>query len=233
VRRIATLASVAFTGGVALAACASSSGAGRADDCTSELRRDGRPLSDMLDSTALSRELASMWDASAGLTLATVAYDSVGARDTASVMSMHGSPAERDRWAGVVGRLAPVNAFPRQSLRLVIGDENGLALRRVSTFAGCPPSLRNREVMVGAIENEASTLQLVGPTTVQLYVLVGEDGLVREIRVNRSSSNIEADAAATRVMRTATFEPGRVEGIPVSLWVSFPVTFVRAPRRDR
>lgn len=215
-----------------LAACASSAGRSPDAACTSDLRPSGEPLADVLDSTALARELTSIWGSSAGLTLAIVAYDSVGALDSTRVVSVSATSVEKDRLGAAISRHVDPTAGPRERVRLVIGDETGLALRRVAEFQGCPPELRNLDIVVREMQREGERLTVQNRTRVQLLALVGDDGLVHEIRVDEGSSNLEVDAAATRVMRTAIFSPARMEGIPVGVWVTFPVTFRAGPGGD-
>jgi len=81
------------------------------------------------------------------------------------------------------------------------------------------------------MNREATSAGIIGRTTVRLYALVWADGHVQEVRIDRSSSNSVADAAAVRVMESANFNPGQVEGIPAPIWVLFPVTF--EPERQR
>jgi protein TonB len=67
-------------------------------------------------------------------------------------------------------------------------------------------------------------------TRVDVLVFVRGDGRVGEVRVDKTSGNPAVDEAALRVLRDAAFAPGAIEGIPVALWTSFPVTFTPTPR---
>ena len=57
-----------------------------------------------------------------------------------------------------------------------------------------------------------------------LQFVVTETGDVGEVKVLRSVSP-ECDAEATRVVRTLKFTPGTVDGKPVNVWLTLPVTF--------
>lgn len=57
-----------------------------------------------------------------------------------------------------------------------------------------------------------------------LQFVVTETGDVGEVKVLRSVSP-ECDAEATRVVRTLKFTPGTMDGAPVNVWYTLPVTF--------
>lgn len=60
---------------------------------------------------------------------------------------------------------------------------------------------------------------------VVLLVLVGVDGSVREINVQRSSGYPELDRAAIRAARTWKFRPGTRGGVPYQAWARVPIAF--------
>lgn len=62
---------------------------------------------------------------------------------------------------------------------------------------------------------------------VLLHVLVGPDGLARRINVHRGVS--ELNAAAVDAVRRWTWQPARLAGRPVCVWIEVPVEFRYKP----
>ena len=214
------------------AACASSSGGPTASTCTSDLSPDARSLTDVVDSVGLSVALRELWDPSAGLTLAVITYDSTGSVDSTTVLSASLPAEAKDQLAAGIRQYSRVGQIAER-VNLLIGDDAGPSLRRVREFRACPPEMLDREGLERVMEREAATLSLTGTSIVRLRALIGLDGRVEEVRIERGSSNVEVDAAAVRVMRSASFRPARVGGIPTRVWVNFPVTFRAVRRQNR
>lgn len=61
--------------------------------------------------------------------------------------------------------------------------------------------------------------------TVVLRVLVGADGLVQEIQIDRSSGSHELDKAARDAVLRWSFQPGMRGGVPYSAWALVPISF--------
>jgi len=120
---------------------------------------------------------------------------------------------------------------PNARVSLVLSDEAGFRPRWVDRLRGCPPILGDKGRLASMLEREATLLGVDRLVTIQVLAHVREDGSVDEARVERSSGSRMLDEAATRVVQHATFVPGEVEGIPVALWASFPITFT--PERER
>ena len=59
--------------------------------------------------------------------------------------------------------------------------------------------------------------------TVALQVLVGRDGLVRDVKVVKSVPGL--DQAAIEAVRQWKFKPALTKGEPVAVWVMVPVVF--------
>jgi len=210
-------------------ACASP-GQASTSACTSELPRDGRSLNDVLDSTTLLADLQEVWRPQAGLTLARIHYDSVGGLDTVTVVSQFLADDVQNLVTPAVLNRAPPTSSPAETVHLFIGNDSGLSPRRVREFRICAPELLNREALARRLISEGSILSLANRTIVRLYTLVQTDGHVSDVRIDQSSSNLGVDAAAVRVMETALFRPGMIEGIATPMWANFPVTF-DVPRR--
>ena len=214
------------------AGCASSGSGSTGSACTSDLARHERSLDEVLDSAALVRGLAGLWGPGDGLTVASIVFDSAGGPDTTAVVSS-ASEVERNALAREIQRHARPGAAAGDQVDLFLGNGRGLAPRRVPELQRCPPEMRNRDMVARMLVQEAETLDILATTTVHLLAMVREDGTVDEVRIERSSSNFEVDAAAVGIMRRTMFESARVEGIPIRVWVSFPVTFQLSRRRQR
>ena len=213
-------------------ACASAGGAPSGSSCTSDLARHERSLDEVVDSVALVRGLAGLWRPQGSLAFAYLPFDSAGRPDSASVIASI-PEGERDALGRVILRHARSGALTAERVDLFIGDDQGLAPRRVRELRTCPPEILNRDIVARMLVQEASRLDILATTVVRLYALVEEDGSVGEVRIDRGSSNFDVDAAAVGVIRRTVFEPGRVEGIPTPVWASFPVTFRVVPPRPR
>lgn len=213
-----------------LGACASAGGSGSGGECRSTLQADSIPLDASLDSAAASAGLSSAWDGVNGLTLGRIYYDSTGVFDRVSVISATLAEPTRNLFEDIVARAVHDRPSDRRVVRMLIGDETGLSLRSVGAFRSCRPAIDDPGEMTRRVQAESSALGLeIGMRlVVRLQVFVEADGSVGEVRFDRRSGNVLADIAANRVFEGARFRPARVEGIPVPVWVSFPVTFNRA-----
>ena len=60
---------------------------------------------------------------------------------------------------------------------------------------------------------------------VRVRVLVGENGKVQEVTLDRSSGESALDESALEAVRTWRFEPARRNGVPVRAWAIVPVEF--------
>ena len=60
---------------------------------------------------------------------------------------------------------------------------------------------------------------------VRVWVLVGENGKVQEVTLDRSSGESALDESALEAVRTWRFEPARRNGVPVRAWAIVPVEF--------
>jgi len=61
--------------------------------------------------------------------------------------------------------------------------------------------------------------------SVNVWLFIGDDGVVERSQVNQSSGTEQLDEAAVTLAREMVFTPASNDGTPVSVWVSIPVTF--------
>lgn len=61
--------------------------------------------------------------------------------------------------------------------------------------------------------------------TVMLLVLVGKDGLPKDIRVSQSSGFRALDREAIRTVSQWTFRPKTIDGVPVDGYAKIPLNF--------
>jgi TonB family protein len=199
--------------------CASAAGQ-RVGECRSQLLRDERSLNEAGDSVAMSRGVEGLWHDGAGLTLATLVYDSSGAFDTARIVTESFDDAA-----------AHSEAEADERVHMVLGDEVGPGVRRVPRLRGCAPEMLNREAITERLVEESRRLRRRYQLVVKLQVQVADDGRVTEVRIDEGSGDAEVDRAAVWVARSMRFRPTIIEGIPVGGdWAAFPVTF--APVRQ-
>jgi TonB family protein len=205
--------------------CASGSGR-QARECTSDLPRYARSLDEVSDSAALQQGIERVWSDAAGLTLATLIYDSLGAYGRATLLTESYDRAGREALIAAIAEAARPEADPDERFYVVLGDERGPGVRRVERFHGCAPLLLHREVIVRRLEEEARSLRVRDRLRVQLWVRVGGDGEVTEVRIAESSRDRDADLAALRVAHTLTFRPAMIEGFVIpGVWADIPITF--------
>ena len=203
---------------------------GLVKECRSILAPHPSPLAELLDSTSLQREVTDLWDSETGLVLAEVPFSSPGAQDSVWVLSASLTGGQGARLQEILERAAPEGGGPEETLYLFIGDENGPGVRRVRRFAACRPSLLRSPQIARRIQTESAGLGLREQHIVVLRMFVQADGSVGEVRINQSSGNSDVDLAAARVFRTASFEPARIEGLIVPVWIQLPVTFIPSRR---
>ncbi|MDR7305015.1 protein TonB [Rhodoferax saidenbachensis] len=68
--------------------------------------------------------------------------------------------------------------------------------------------------------------QLGETGTTTLRVLIGADGLTKEVRVEKSSGFDRLDQAAIAAVTRWRFVPGKRDGVPVDMWKSQAIPFV-------
>ena len=226
VRRLHALPVVVLT--VVLTACASAPRGASEESCVTGLPPDPRSLATLIDSTTVHGDLLKRLDASSGLTLAVIYTDSLGA-PTATVHSAAlPRRAEESIEATLVSNL---RRFTRSdTLYAVLAEEGAVGPRRVSEFGRCAPALINVRDVQRELVRQARALSLRDVTVVRATMFVDEDGRVGETRIEESSGRFAIDQAAVEVWRMAEFRPARIEGIPVGVWVTLPITWdMRGP----
>jgi TonB family protein len=212
-----------------LSGCASTGA--RTSECRSALPPDDRLLAEVVDSVRLQAGVRDLWSPPNGLVLARVHYDSVGALDGVTVLTESMPEAARSALDRLLTGAAKPNADPNETVHVFVGDPSGPAVRRVPRFAACAPVLLHRNQIELAVQAEAAALRLTRLLRVVVLVQVDTGGSAGEVRIDRSSGDARADAAAHAIMSGASFTPAAIEGIPVAVWISLPVTFqARDPR---
>jgi TonB family protein len=218
-----------LAGAVALLVGCASFGGGGPDSCSSALHRHPTSLNVVLDSARLQRDLEARWGGSGGLTLAGISFDS--ATDSVSVRVYSESPSESFR-ASVASKIRGAindDLSDAPSFRLVVAEGPEPAVRRVEGFRQCAPEVLDERDTERRIEAESERLGVSQRQIVRLELSILADGTVAQVRVVGSSGNTNVDLAAARVLQTARFTPARIEGIPIPVWITLPVTF--SPRR--
>lgn len=104
-------------------------------------------------------------------------------------------------------------------------DEHEIVER--SSLAATLPVLRNknaaRRVLADEIPPRLEEEEVGG--TVRLLIWVSPEGVVELPQIDRSSGLPGFDLAAVRAIRSFRFEPATRLGVPVGMWVRFPIGF--------
>jgi TonB family protein len=209
---------------VTTSACASSGGGGSAD-CRSALLPHPASMNSVVDSAGFQQRLAEGWPQGSGRVFARLSGPSEEATSRTAVYSDGLTPDQESQIGDVLAELSLLPAGSDERAYFVVGNDAGPTVRRVERFGQCAPRILNRTTLAERIGIEANGLNIRSRMSVRLFVRVGEDGVVDEVRVDETSGDIDVDLAAARVFRGVRFAPARVEGIPTRVWAAFPVTF--------
>jgi len=218
---------------VSVSACASSAGGRGGPQCGLTLRESPEALSSVTDSLAIQGRVSVEWVIGTRLALARASYDSTGALRRAEVLSETMSREGRATMATALEGVLPASFEPDGVVYLFLGDDNGPSVRRLDRFRMCAPAILRASWLVEQLRSEARGLTIRRPTRVWVFALVQPDGSVSETRIDESSGNIDADLAAARIVRAASFRPAVLEGMRVEVWTRFPINFLpfRGPGR--
>lgn len=207
-----------------LAACATT-GLGASDSCRSALAPHEESLNELVDSASLQQSAADLLGAVDGLVLGWIQYDSLGALSRTGVRTESLTEVERNELEIALSATARPSAAPGTRASLFIGDRGFIAVRRVARFQACRPVIRNQEGLSEELEREGRRLGLSRRREVVLRFLVLEDGIVGEVRIQRSSGDHQFDVAASNVLKKTRFTPARIEGIRVQVWTQLPLAY--------
>jgi len=213
---------------VAFTACASAPRGASEESCVTGLPPDPRSLATLIDSAAVHGDLLKRLEAPTSLTLAAIYLDTLGSPTAAVHSAALGQAAEETIEAALISNL---RQFSRSdTLYAVLAEEAGVGPRRVSRFGACAPALLNVRDVQRELVRYARELNLTGVTLVRVMMFVDEEGRVGQTRIEESSGRFAVDQAAVEIWRMAQFRPGRLENIPVGVWVTLPITWdMRGP----
>jgi hypothetical protein len=202
--------------------------------CESDAWRSGAlALDTYLDSALVTTALGAQWNPDWGRVIATFEHDPRREGDRVWIGTSAPEVEGLDRVAAwLVQSRRPVALTEADPpLMVLVGDGGELALRSVQ-FTSCPPTLTNPAAVTAALRelrgelrshyssNQLDRLQ----TTVE--VQVSETGFLIDVRFPEPTGIVHLEEALPGLLRTvAEFEAGKTEGIPVSGWVSYPISF--------
>ncbi|HYR07418.1 MAG TPA: TonB family protein [Longimicrobium sp.] len=96
------------------------------------------------------------------------------------------------------------------------------------------PRPLNRRVIEGRLADSAASLPIDSvPRAVLLRWRLTAEGRPEQVSVVRSSGSPDFDAAAVWAMGLGEFEPARLDGCPVAVWIEAPLEIRFRPRRRR
>jgi TonB family protein len=245
IRTISALSIVAILG-----ACTPAAPAGNASPRPqSSAERDSVALSAIVDSAGLHQALLTAPPVPAELRrkpLFTVDYDSAGALEEVRPISERMAPTEWARAMTVILR-AHVRPSYHQGragsshvLWLVSGSEPRITL--LNDLVERRPALANTTAVTRELSDVSKRLVGMNPIfsgrryTAQVSVRVTETGEPLIPVIRRSSQDVRVDREILLVARHMRFVPATVEGYPVRVLVSVPITIqfpVATPPDDR
>lgn len=204
------------------------------DSCRSDLEPADYSLASRVDSAAFVDAIDPSWFDGEELAVLLIAYDSPGAASSAQVHSLshQGIHPQSSSIEAAFLRLQRPGAA-EESEALVLYKGNGLDAYFLKSVKTCQPKIKNTRAVQGdagdglrrRAPNEIRNIRGTQRFRTRFSVHVGTDGAILEIRMNTSSGNSAMDRAMhDAISDEAEFEPGYVEGIPVSAWARFPLT---------
>lgn len=204
------------------------------DSCRSDLEPADYSLASRVDSVAFVNAIDPSWFDGEQLAVLLIAYDSPGTASSAQVHSLshQGIHPQSGSIEAAFLRLQRPRAA-EEAEALVLHKGNGMDAYFLKSVKICQPKIKNtRAVQGGASDglrrrapDEISKIRGTRRFRARFSVHVGTDGSVIEIRMDTSSGNSAMDRAMhDAISDEAEFEPGYIEGIPVSLWARFPLT---------
>lgn len=152
--------------------------------------------------------------------------DSSGLRVRAHLES--GDSNDTSRIAALLDDGLVVSVAKEEPLRLLIHDGDDFVFRTVRQFTTCAPRFRNRSGVANQLGRIGRRLRVSQTLVIRARLWIDVEGRVGPVEIEQSSGSIEVDAAVLEAARGWRFEPARNEGIPVAVWLAFPIT-LRAP----
>lgn len=192
-------------------------------------------VASLADSAALHAEIVRRWPDAAGDTLVlSIHVDSAGIVQWAQVLDSAGDRLTPDAAREVVERhVRPLRDDSTASgwyhrFRLSGGPDPVI---QAGPSVHCRPSVLNASALSRRMQTEieshgpAVARYIQGMRSATLRMFVADSGQPTRIEVYRSSGYRDLDAIAVRVAQNARFEPGRVDGRPIPVWVQIPMSF--------
>lgn len=235
-RRPSSLVLLAVLGACAPAAPPASPAA--APSPVRELLGPDLPLSAFIDSAALHQALLAAPPAPAEFRLKplyVVVYDSTGALKDVKMMSERQFPAEYGRRMVELLRanVRPRIAATKPSVNHVwLQSGSSPRIEVQLALVEARPKLSNTATISRAMTTVAERLQQANPglagsqLTVEVSMLVSDEGVPEEPKILRSSGNFAVDRDLVTLARSMRFTPATVDGYAVKVHVRVPVTII-------
>jgi len=174
-----------------------------------------------VDSVGLAARLDG-WRVADGVILAMLAHDSTGS-PSARLATNFLEREALDEFEPTL--LAHATNLPvGDTVYVVLLDDSGPGPRRVEKWSDCPPAILNVRSVVRDLADRARPLPIAGVQRLEVAMQVGPDGRIRRRRIERSSGYLQLDQATFDALGVAQIRPGSVAGIPLLVWLNFPVT---------
>ncbi|HEX8209183.1 MAG TPA: energy transducer TonB [Longimicrobium sp.] len=221
-----------------LGACASTAPSARRAPAEKVVLVPRLPVSAFIDSAALHQALLAAPPAPAGFRLRPlfrVAYDSTGALKEVETISRTHFPQE---YGQQMVELLRAHVRPRITTGKEEWNTVWLQSGRSPKIVAIPavvtvrPRVANTAVVTRELTRVSQRLQQLNSTlagrqfTAGVSMLVSEEGVPEEPRIERSTGDVQIDREILNVARMMRFTPGMVEEYPVKITVQIPISLV-------
>lgn len=191
--------------------------------CVSDEFEPGATSIEQAFGPSIQERLLERWNPAWGRALAIVSNsDSIGLRVRA--YSENGDSADMAEIVTVLHDALAVDVPADEPLRLLLHDGFEFAPRAVAEFTTCAPKIKNRTALGRELGEVARRFRIRETKVLRVMLWIDIEGRATEARLDQSSGAFDLDAAVLDVARGWSFEPAQNEGIPVPVWLRFPIT---------
>jgi len=167
------------------------------------------------------------WSNVGGTVLGTLARDSTGSAGADIVSDILDPEALNELEPVIIGHMRDLPVG--DTAYVVLLDRSESTPRRVAKWSECPPAVLNSRSIAQDLVDRVGALPISGVQRLEVALKVGPDGRILERRIERSSGYLQLDQAMFDALGIAQVRPGNIAGIPLLVWLHFPVTVELSP----
>lgn len=202
---------------------AGESAAQTADECVSATFRDGAVSAEQAFAPHVRGEVERAWPAAWGRGVASLSLSDSGGVEVTVYVAEADAPG-RAAVAAILERGLTVSPSATEPLRVLIHDGTEVVFRTVAEFTTCAPRFLDSRRAASDLRAVARRFRVGETTTIRVRLWIGEDGGVGDAMLDQGSGSLDLDAAVLELARNWRYAPARNEGIPVAVWLTYPVT---------